>query len=174
MKKALIVTAERCLGCHSCEFACAVAHSREKEPNAIVRSGARPGYRIFVEAYRGKAIPVHCSHCEEAACLLSCPTGAICRKEEKGPVLLDLTRCVGCRICVLACPFGVMTLNLDGRGVLKCDLCVERLATGQEPACVMACPTKAVIFATEEETTRGKRGETAKLIGVAQEKARDH
>ncbi len=150
MKKALIVAAERCLGCHSCEFACAVAHSREKEPSAIVRSGARPGYRIFVEAYGGKSRPVHCTHCEEAACLLSCPTGAIHRSEAQGPVLLDLSRCVGCRICVLACPRGVMTQKLDGRGVLKCDLCAERLATAQEPACVTACPTKAVVFATAD------------------------
>jgi anaerobic carbon-monoxide dehydrogenase iron sulfur subunit len=149
MKRALNVAAERCLGCHSCEFACAVAHSREPEPNAIVRSGARPGYRIFVEAHQGRAIPVHCLQCEEASCLASCPTGAIQRREENGPVLLDPTRCVGCRICVVACPRGVMTLTPDGSGALKCDLCAARLATGLEPACVAACPTKAVVLTTE-------------------------
>ena len=174
MQKTLVLNVARCVGCHSCEFSCAVAHARAQDPNAILRAGERPGYRVFIEAYKGQAIPIHCNHCEEAACLLACPTGAIYRKAEKGPVLLDLTRCIGCRMCVQACPFGVMTLNSDGKGVRKCDLCVERLAAGQEPACVTACPTKAVIFASEAEATRGKRGQTARLIGISREKAGDH
>ena len=157
------------MGCHSCEFACAVAHSATKDPYAIIRVGERPGSRVFVEAYRGKAIPVHCNHCEEAACVLACPTGAVHRKEEKGPVLVDVTRCIGCRMCVQACPFGVMTLSSDGKGALKCDLCTERLAEGIEPACVMACPTKAVVFSSEEEANRAKRRKAAYMIVSAQQ-----
>jgi Fe-S-cluster-containing dehydrogenase component len=72
-------------------------------------------------------------------------------------------------MCVQACPFGVITLDSNGKGVLKCDLCVERLAEGQEPACVMACPTKVLVFGDEEEVNRAKRRETAERMVLAQE-----
>jgi Fe-S-cluster-containing dehydrogenase component len=62
-----------------------------------------------------------------------------------------------------------MTVNSEGKGALKCDLCMERLAEGQEPACVMACPTKVVVFGSEEEATRAKRRETAARMALAQE-----
>jgi carbon-monoxide dehydrogenase iron sulfur subunit len=169
MKKVIVAYIERCMGCHSCELACAVAHSVTKDLNAMVRVGEKPGSRIFMEAYEGIAIPIHCNHCEEAACLLACPTGAIHRREEKGPVLIDTSRCIGCMMCVQACPFGVMTVNSDGKGALKCDLCMERLAEGQEPACVMACPTKVVVFSSEEEVNRAKRRKVAEKLGLAQQ-----
>jgi len=171
MEKTLVVNIETCLGCHSCEFLCAVTHSATKDPESIVHTGEKPGYRVFVEAYEGKAVPVHCSHCEKAACMIACPTHAIYRTEEKGPVLFDITRCIGCKMCVQACPFGVITMKSTGRGVLKCDLCVERLAEGQEPACVTACPTKAVTFESEENTNRAKRLKSAGLIVSAQEES---
>ncbi len=170
MKKVIVAHIERCMGCHSCELACAVAHSVSRDVNTMVRVGEKPGSRIFMEAYEGKAIPVHCNHCEEAACLLACPTGAIHREGEKGPVFIDTSRCIGCMMCVQACPFGVMTVNSEGKGALKCDLCMERLAEGQEePACVMACPTKVVVFGSEESASRAKRREAAVRLALAQE-----
>lgn len=169
MKKVIVAHIERCMGCHSCELACAVAHSVAKDLNMMVRAGETPGTRIYMEAYEGIAIPIHCNHCEEAACLLACPTGAIYREEERGPVRVDSSRCIGCRMCVQACPFGVITVDSQGKSVLKCDLCVERLAEGQEPACVAACPTKVVVFGSEEEITRAKRRETAVRMALAQQ-----
>jgi carbon-monoxide dehydrogenase iron sulfur subunit len=169
MKKVIVAHIERCMGCHSCELACAIAHSVSKDLNTIVRVGEKPGTRIYMEAYQGLAIPVHCNHCEEAACLLACPTGAIHREEERGPVMIDTSRCIGCRMCVQACPFGVMTMDSNGKGALKCDLCTERLAEGQEPACVAACPTKVVVFGSEEDVNREKRRETAAKMALAQE-----
>jgi Fe-S-cluster-containing dehydrogenase component len=74
-------------------------------------------------------------------------------------------------MCVHACPFGVLTVDANGRGVLKCDLCVERLAEGQEPACVAGCPTKAVTFEEEVETTRTKRQRSAAMVVAAQEES---
>ena len=171
MEKRLTVHIERCVGCHTCEFVCAIAHSDSKNPETIIMSGERPGYRVFVESYANRAIPVHCSHCEKAACMLACPTHAIHREEEGGPVLFDVARCIGCRMCVHACPFGVLTVNSRGKGVLKCDLCVERLAEGLEPACVAACPTKAVTFETEEDSTRTRRRKSAAMVLAAQEES---
>ena len=164
MKKMLVVNVEKCLGCKSCELACAVAHSSMKELNSLVGSEERPGYRVHVEAYERMAVPVHCNHCDDAPCVSACPTGAIHREEEEGPVLLDIMRCIGCKMCVQACPFGVITMRLDGKGVLKCDLCVERLAEGQEPACVTACPTNSLVFGDEEQVNRSKRRKTAERM----------
>jgi carbon-monoxide dehydrogenase iron sulfur subunit len=168
MKKVIVANIEHCMGCHSCELACAVAHSVTKDLNMMVRVGEKPGVRIYLEAYKGLPIPIHCNHCEDAACLLACPTGAIHREDEKGPVMVDTSKCIGCRMCVQACPFGVITMNANGKGVLKCDLCTERLKEGQEPACVMACPTKVLVFGDEEEVNRSKRHKIAEKLGAAQ------
>ena len=164
----VLVDPSQCMGCRSCEIACAVAHSESKDLLRAVCSGEKPGYRINVEAYGRMAVPVHCKHCEEAACVLACPTGAVHREGPNGPVLFDEARCIGCKMCVQACPFGVITVSPDGKGVLKCDLCVERLARGQEPACVYACPTGALVFGVEEEVSRAKRRKTAKQMVLAQ------
>ena len=168
MKGMIVVRVDRCLGCKSCEIACAIAHSSTKDLNSLVSLAEKPGYRIYVEAYEHTAIPVHCNHCDDAPCILACPTGAIHREGEKGPVLLDNNRCIGCKMCVQACPFGVITSRIEGNGVLKCDLCVERLAEGQEPACVAACPTHALIFCDEETGNRAKRLKTAGRLVSAQ------
>jgi len=167
------VDPSRCVGCRSCEIQCAVAHSEGKDLYAVVRSGERLRPRVSVEAYGRQAVPVHCQHCEEPACVLACPTGALRRKSDGEPVLADRARCIGCSMCVQACPFGVIALGPDGKGVLKCDLCVERLAEGREPACVAACPTKALVFETAEEGSRMKRKKSAARWVAAQEAARE-
>lgn len=167
MGKIITINIEKCMGCKSCEIGCAVAHSSSKDLNTIARLGEKPGYRINVEAYGHKAVPVNCQHCEEPACMLACPTGAIYREAEGKPVLCDEERCIGCRMCVQACPFGVITLSRDGKRVLKCDLCIERLAAGQEPACVAACPTGALLFIDEEEANQAKRRKVAERMVAA-------
>ncbi|NQT25185.1 4Fe-4S binding protein [candidate division KSB1 bacterium] len=168
-QKTVVVKVERCLGCRSCELACGVAHSLSKDLNRAIENNERPGYRISVEAYGSRAVPVYCSHCEEAACLLVCPTGAISRGGKGEPVLADDRRCIGCKMCIQACPFGVISMKSSGKGVLKCDLCIERLAKGQEPACVVACPTHALVYTTEAYSSKTKRKDAAKRMAKAQE-----
>jgi len=158
------------MGCRSCELACALAHSAAEDLASLVASDERPGHSISVEACGKQAVPVHCNHCEDAPCVLACPTGAMHREKPDGPVTLDTAKCIGCSMCVQACPFGVLTVRRGGRGVLKCDLCIERLAKGLEPACVAACPTKALVFCEEEEVVKTKRRQAAERLVSAQER----
>ena len=169
MAKVIHIHIDRCMACKNCELACAIAHSESKELYAAILSGEKPGHRISVEAYGRKAVPVNCNHCEEAACVMACPTGAVHRERPGEPVIVDNERCIGCRMCVMACPFGVITVSPDGKGVLKCDLCMERLAEGKEPACVEACPTSALVFIDEGEANTAKRKKVAERMVAAQE-----
>ena len=168
MHNRIVVNIQRCMACHTCEIACAIAHSSSKDLTKMVEQGETPGYRVNVEAYGDRAVPINCQHCEEPACVMACPTGAIHRAGEGGPVLYDEERCIGCRLCVQACPFGVITISTDGKRVLKCDLCVERLAKHKLPACVSACPTKALEFTDAEVSNREKRKKLAQQMVAAQ------
>jgi carbon-monoxide dehydrogenase iron sulfur subunit len=193
MSKKITVSIERCLGCHTCELACAVAHSaaaklvgeagkareaREATADpaiaaadlaiAVAASGERPGYRIHVEHYGPRAIPLSCQHCEEPACELVCPTGAVRRLAPGKPVLMDEARCIGCSMCVQACPFGVMAMRSNGKAAFKCDLCVQRLAKGLEPACMSSCPTRALRLDEGERENKDKRQAAVQRMAAAQ------
>ena len=151
MKGVIFVEAERCMACKSCELACAVAHSGSKDLLEALRESPRPVARVEVRDVAGVSVPLHCRHCDPAPCAAVCPTGAIVKTELGGPVVMNEELCVGCRSCVLVCPYGVPQLKRDGTVVVKCDLCFERLEEGRIPACVEACPTKALKFRTLEE-----------------------
>jgi carbon-monoxide dehydrogenase iron sulfur subunit len=155
--RVLICRIERCMACKSCEVACAVAHSKSKDLLGALREEPRPQRRLTVEAVGTQAVPIQCRHCEDAPCMAACPTGAISRTGERGPVLIAEDRCIGCKMCIVACPFGVIDLARDGKAVVKCDLCRDRLAAGEEPACVAACPTGAILLVSVEENNRRKR-----------------
>jgi len=167
MSKKITVSIERCMGCHTCELACAIAHSSAGEVVAIAAAGERPGYRIHVEHYGPKAIPLSCQHCEEPACALACPTGAVRRLAPGKPVLMDQDKCIGCSMCVQACPFGVMAMRANGKVAFKCDLCVARLAKNLSPACVSSCPTRALALEDEPVANKEKRRAAVERLATA-------
>jgi len=187
MSKKITVRIERCMGCHTCELSCAIAHSSAAQKVggeatadpviaaadsaivALAAAGERPGYRIHVEHYGPKAIPLSCQHCEEAACVLACPTGAVRRLAPGKPVLLEEARCIGCSMCVQACPFGVMAMRPGGKVAFKCDLCITRLAKGFQPACVSSCPTRALSLEDEPASNKDKRRAAVQRMAAAQE-----
>jgi carbon-monoxide dehydrogenase iron sulfur subunit len=143
--KAIKIDAKKCVACHSCELACAVAHSSEGDLRAAALAGEKPGSRIRVKTVRGKPVPVNCRHCAKAPCIAVCPEEAITRSEDGGPVMLDESLCVACMLCIKECPFGAIFPRSERKQpVLKCDLCREWLASHSEPACVEACPTGAL------------------------------
>lgn len=169
MSRHITVRIERCVGCHTCELACAIAHSQSQDIETMVMQGENPGYRIHVETYGPRSIPISCQHCEEAACALACPTGAVKRNAEGKPVLVEDERCIGCSMCVQACPFGVIALRPDGKIAFKCDLCISRLAQGLDPACVSACPTKALVLQDDELSNKDKRKAAVQKLAEARE-----
>lgn len=126
----------RCMGCRACVMACRSA------------KGLEPGLK-WREVYTYRQEPgryylsVACSHCESPECVRVCLAGAFTKRPD-GVVLLDPAKCTGCRLCTLACPHGMPRYSPKRRKVSKCDFCADRLATGGEPACVAACPTRAL------------------------------
>jgi len=172
MTKIIVVDEKRCLGCRTCEIECALAHSEADGLIDAIHADERPESRIHVEPLGEFGIPLQCRHCEDAPCMMVCPTEAIHRDEEQGPVLIDNERCIGCKFCVLVCPFGVISLSRDGKAVIKCDLCIARTELGKEPACVAGCPTGAMQFVEVNEYLRQRRRQAGKKAAAATERAK--
>lgn len=164
MGKAIIVDIEKCLACKSCEIACALMHSKSKVLEAAVAESPRPQRMVAVEPADEFAVPIQCRHCEAPLCIEICPTGAIQRQSEESPVTVDQELCIGCKLCMLICPFGVLRIGQEGRAIIKCDMCLERMENGQEPACVEACPTKTLRLVSLQEVIKQKRRAAAKQL----------
>ena len=151
MPRVIHVNLDKCMGCHSCELACAVAHSESQ--NLLEAINEEPGVRprVAVMAVGDMAVPLQCRHCEDAPCVEICPSGALQKPDPEGPVTIDQEMCIGCKTCIIVCPFGVISMTPEGKTIVKCDLCVERLNQGQQPACVEACPTRAIQLVEVEQ-----------------------
>lgn len=139
----------KCLACGACELACAVEHSSSKELFTAIHEDELPTARREVQSVTDGSISLSCQYCDPAPCVDACITGAMHR--EDGVVIVDQEKCVGCWMCVMACPFGVITPS-KLEIALKCDLCPDREGReGRERyACIEACPTEA-LFAGEFE-----------------------
>jgi len=129
-----------CIGCHSCEVACAEQNGNPVGVNwrrvGEVEGGSFPDTRRF-------NLSMACNHCLEPTCLSGCPTNAY-EKLANGIVTHNAEECIGCQYCIWNCPYEVPVFNPDRGVVTKCDLCLPRLETGGSPACVDACPTRAI------------------------------
>ena len=143
----------RCVGCRSCEIACAVEHSTSKDLFSAIYERPSPRPRIRVYKVDDLNVPITCRHCDDAPCVAVCPTGAMYR-DESGYVLHNPSRCIGCRLCTLVCPIAHPRLIPELRVVIKCDICIDRVRNGRRPACVEAYPTGALMFITETELAR--------------------
>jgi anaerobic carbon-monoxide dehydrogenase iron sulfur subunit len=157
VKGLIVVDVKKCLGCHSCEIGCAVEHSRSKQLFSAISENPLPQSRVSVEHYGSTNLPLHCRHCEDAPCVKVCPTNAMAKQEPGVEVLIDDALCIGCKWCILVCPFGAVTMDKGYKAVLKCDLCYERTAEGKDPACVFSCPSGALQYTSVEKLTKEKR-----------------
>ncbi|MFC1623762.1 4Fe-4S dicluster domain-containing protein [Candidatus Omnitrophota bacterium] len=158
MKKGMIlIDPKKCLTCRTCELQCAIAHSKSKDLVKAICEEPLPQVRLKVEGVDDLGIPLQCRHCEDAPCIKICPTKATARLDAESPVLIKKELCIGCKWCVLVCPFGVIRAGRGGAAVTKCDLCFERLNKDELPACVAACPSKALQFESIEDINKQKK-----------------
>lgn len=136
---AMVVDLRRCIGCHSCETAC-------RDENNVPQGVYRTKVHTFLN--RKGALyffPRLCMHCDNAPCVNVCPTKASYRRED-GVILIDYKKCIGCKYCLIACPYDARFINFARKTADKCTFCSHRIDKGLEPACVEICPVKARVF----------------------------
>ena len=143
--KRVYVNEQWCLGCHLCEYVCAFANSGKRDMAAALK-GQPIIPRIHVEDGDNISFAVSCRHCTDPICVKSCIAGAL--TQENGVIRVNREKCVGCLTCVLVCPYGALAPGQAGV-MQKCELCLQN-ACG-EPACVQACPNRAIVYEEREE-----------------------
>jgi Fe-S-cluster-containing dehydrogenase component/formate-dependent nitrite reductase membrane component NrfD len=136
-----VIDQTRCIGCHACSTAC---KSENQVPLSVNRTyvksvdvGLHPQARRFFQVTR-------CNQCANPPCVAACPTSAMFRRRD-GIVDFAKTICIGCKACIAACPYDAIFINPDDHAAEKCNFCAHRLDIGLEPACVVVCPTQAII-----------------------------
>jgi len=174
----VVVDTTVCVGCRSCEWACKVAHGRPTlqlaayEDRSVYEKLRRPNpeavtvvneYRQGQDGEPAVYVKAQCMHCDHPSCVSACIVGAF-TKEENGSVVWDTNKCIGCRYCLVACPFQVPSFEFGEAlrpDIVKCDFCHSRTREGQLPACVEICPVEALTY-----------GPRTELIKVARERIR--
>jgi formate dehydrogenase iron-sulfur subunit len=157
---AMLYDATLCVGCRACQTACKVRTGlpHETDPQALYEApdDLSADTWTLIKLYRGDEgtsfVKNQCMHCIEPACVSVCPVAAL-QKLDSGPVIYHAERCIGCRYCMAACPFGIPKTQWSKAFPLiqKCDFCADRQANGEAPACGEACPTGALIFGKRKE-----------------------
>ena len=168
MRYGMAIDLKRCIGCHTCAMACKSANNVPEGVmwNRILTNGGEspdtPSGR-FPDTLAMEYMPVSCQHCENPACVKVCPVGATYKDPETGVVRQDYDKCIGCRMCVAACPYtGVRAFNWEEpkyavdvtfgdadvpahqkHVVEKCTFCYQRISQGKTPACMELCPGRA-------------------------------
>jgi formate dehydrogenase iron-sulfur subunit len=151
----ILVDVTKCIGCYQCVEACAQAHHLREDlplPQYSPDGLSASRWATIITQPGGHNIRKSCFHCLDPACVSACPVGAMVKTPE-GPVVYSPKRCMGCRYCMMACPYGIPRYEWDQvvPYVRKCTMCHERLQEGQWPACVEACPEKAMVFGKRDE-----------------------
>lgn len=165
----VLIDETRCVGCRRCEGACAEAHGLPKPvmgSESVFEKVRTPTESQLTVVNRYKTATdelfakKQCMHCNQPACVAACLTKAM-HKTKEGPVIWDESKCMGCRYCMLACPFDIPKFEYHQAvpKIQKCNLCWDRIQVGKRPACAEICPSKAILF--------GKRSD---LIEVARKR----
>jgi len=139
MQKSLLINVDKCTGCLQCEMACSL-------DNEGVFNTSKSRIKVFNFHEQGQFVPYTCTQCTEAWCMKACPVDAISVDMATGAKVVSNDRCVGCRVCTIACPFGTINYNQATGKVIKCDLC------GGDPECAKACPTDAITYVDADWT----------------------
>jgi anaerobic dimethyl sulfoxide reductase subunit B len=148
MRYAFYFDASACSGCKACQVACKDRHDlplgvRWRRVYEVVGGGWTRRDDAWLNDVFAYNISVACNHCDRAICMEVCPAGAITQRPD-GLVILDPARCMGCRYCEWACPYGAPQYDATAGRMTKCDFCVDDLDRGRQPACVAACPLRVL------------------------------
>jgi len=159
----VLVDTTECIGCRRCEYACKSAHDMPTEEmstyddRSVFDEMRRPdhtaltiinGYKINPEDEKPVTVKIQCMHCDHPACVSACIVGAF-SKQENGSVVWDSDMCIGCRYCMIACPFQIPAFEYEKAiqpRIMKCDFCSDRTEEGNIPACVEICPVEALTY----------------------------
>lgn len=176
MQYGFYLDTDRCVGCETCVVACKSWNDLEPKVTAVPGTQG-PRWRRVTSVEAGSyaagdvdivKVSLSCMHCAKPACMAVCPTGAISKRAKDGIVVVDRAKCIGCRYCFFACPFGAPQYGQDGT-MQKCNLCVERLEQGKQPACVASCPAKALFAGPVDELAKlASQRAATRLAGATQ------
>jgi len=164
--KTMFIDPSRCIGCRACEAACRECDSHKGESMIMVD---------FIDRGRSVATqPTLCMHCQDpvAPCAQVCPALAILITPDGVVQQAEPSRCIGCRNCVYACPFGVPKFDVQARLMKKCNLCYDRTSQGLKPWCAQACPTQAIWYGDYEEFISQREGRAVNLTAFGQQTVR--
>lgn len=165
MSNSVLVDATKCIGCRACQVACKQWNHLDSEtttnrgtcenpPKLSADTYTKMRFTELENAGQFKWVftKLQCMHCEDPGCASACPTKAL-HKLKSGPVVYDKSKCIGCRYCMVACPFEIPTYQWDSTTpwIRKCTFCADRQAAGLQPACVTTCPSGALKFGDREE-----------------------
>jgi formate dehydrogenase iron-sulfur subunit len=178
MIKAILIDTTKCIGCRACQVACKSWNELQGDKAVFSETWSNPRFLssnqynriIFREiAGPGEKVTWHfvsrrCMHCHDPACASACPVGSLIRLPE-GPVVYDDGKCIGCRYCMMACPFQIPKFQWESAVPLirKCTFCADRQALGLAPSCVTTCPTGALVYGERPTLLQ----EAHRRIGVA-------
>jgi len=138
---AKVIDQTRCIGCHACSTAC---KSENQVPLGVHRTYVKyVDVGRFPQARRAFQV-TRCNQCAEPPCVFACPTAAMHQRPD-GIVDFDKSVCIGCKACIAACPYDAIFINPEDHSAEKCNFCAQRLDVGLEPACVVVCPTEAIV-----------------------------
>ncbi|MFC2103693.1 4Fe-4S dicluster domain-containing protein [Bacteroidota bacterium] len=155
MSKAILTDITKCIGCLKCVSACKETNNLEMDVPRIWQKNdglSSENWTSILQKPDKHYIRKQCRHCLEPACVSACPVGAL-HKTKEGAVIYDSDKCLGCRYCMMACPFGIPRYDWDEPipYVKKCILCYDKIIDGEQPSCTKACPENATIFGDRNE-----------------------
>ncbi len=154
---AMVIDLRKCIGCHACSVAC---KSENTVPLGVWRSWVKQVEQGRYPNTQRHFLPRLCNHCDKPACVEACPTGSAYKREEDGVILVHEDRCIGCKICMAACPYDARFFDPDKKTVGKCTFCLHRVLGGVVPSCVNTCQAGARIFGDLNDPT----SDVAKLV----------
>ena len=155
MSMAILTDITKCIGCFECVAACKKTNGHEADKPYVfhINDGlSAHNWTSIVQRPDKHFVRKQCRHCLDPACASACPVAALHQTSE-GIVIYDSHKCIGCRYCMIACPYGIPRYDWDKPVpyVQKCNMCYERVKHGKQPACTAACPTQATIFGERKE-----------------------